>query len=431
MVTVKKVIPGSAADKVGLAAEDIIISINSNQINDVLDYRYYLTEKHITLQIHRGALLFDVSIDKGEYDDIGLEFETYLMDSKHCCKNKCVFCFIDQMPSGCRSTLYFKDDDSRLSYLMGNYVTLTNLTDADIDRIIKMRLTPINISVHTTDPDLRVFMMKNPRAATVMDTMRKLADGGIYMNGQIVLCKDINDGKALDRSMTDLASLYPYMQSVSVVPCGLTDHREGLHHIEPFTPEESRRVVKQVQDFAAECKQKHGSSIFFCGDEFYIKGGLDIPGEEYYEGYCQLENGVGTVRDFIESFDWELDGVQGDVPAKELSAATGEAAYKYIKSALDRLQTRYPDVCVRLYKIKNNFFGKNITVAGLVTGGDLISQLKGKDLGTRLIIPSVMLRAEGDLFLDGVSLDDVKKALDVDIVTVDGGDGLVREIIDN
>ncbi len=429
MVKVKSVLKGSLGEKHGFMSDDIIIDINSNPINDVLDYRYYLTEKNVTFTVHRGPELFEISIKKGEYDDIGLEFETYIMDSKHCCKNKCIFCFIDQMPSGCRSTLYFKDDDSRLSYLMGNYITLTNLTDEEVDRIIKMRLTPVNISVHTTDPELRVFMMKNPKAADVMKTMRKLAEGGIYMNGQIVLCKNINDGDALTRSMKDLESLYPYMQSVSVVPCGLTDHREGLYEIEPFDCTDAVKTVKQVEEYAAHCKEKHGSSIFFCGDEFYIKGGLDIPAEEYYEGYAQLENGVGTVRDFTEAFDFELENTDEFNGKITVSAATGEAAYPYIKAALERLKRKFPCVDVKLYEIKNNFFGKNITVAGLVTGGDLISQLKGKELGESLLIPDVMLRADGDLFLDGVSTEDVEKELGVAVQTVCGGDGLVRTIL--
>ncbi len=431
MVTVKEVVSGSVAESSGFKPGDIIIEINGNTINDVLDYRFYLTERSVKIKVHRCAELFDITIKKGEYDDIGLEFETYLMDKKHCCKNKCIFCFIDQMPSGCRPTLYFKDDDSRLSYLMGNYVTLTNLPDEEIDRIIKMRLSPLNISVHTTDPELRVYMMKNPRAAEAMPVMRKLADGGIYMNGQIVLCRNINDGEALARTMSELESLYPYMQSVSVVPCGLTDHRQGLYEIESFSSEEAAKVVEQVEAFAAECMEKHGSGIFFCGDEFYIKGGLDIPDESYYEGYPQLENGVGMVRDFIESFAYELDEADGQAPTKTLSAATGEAAYEYIRASLDALEKKYPQIKVNLYKIKNNFFGKNITVAGLVTGADLISQLDGKVLGEKLIIPDVMLRAEGDLFLDGVSLDDVKKRLCIDVAVVTGGDGLVREIIYN
>ncbi len=429
MVTVKNVVKGSIAEKIGFSAGDIIIDINGHNINDVLDYRFYLTECRVKFTVHRGPELLTLSAKKGEYDDIGLEFETYLMDRKHCCKNKCIFCFIDQMPSGCRPTLYFKDDDSRLSYLMGNYVTLTNLSDEDIDRIIKMRLSPLNISVHATEPELRVFMMKNPQAAGAMQTMRKLADAGIYMNGQIVLCKGINDKEHLDRSMADLESLFPYMQSVSVVPCGLTDHRAGLYRIEPFDREEAREVVKQVEAFAEGCKVKYDSRIFFCGDEFYIKGELDIRSEDYYEGYAQLENGVGTVRDFIESFNLELEEhsqFDGDIT---LSAATGEAAYSYIRESLDELERKFPNIKINLYRIKNNFFGENITVAGLVTGSDIIAQLKDRELGERLLLPSVMLRAEGDLFLDGVSINDVEKQLGVPVETVCGGDGLVQKIL--
>lgn len=430
MVEVKYVLPDSIAHRHGIEAGDIIIEINSHPINDVLDYRFYLTEKRITLKLHRGAELFDVKIVKGEYDDIGLEFETYLMDKKHCCKNKCIFCFIDQMPKGCRDTLYFKDDDSRLSYLMGNYVTLTNLSSEDIDRIIKMRLSPLNISVHTTNPQLRVFMMKNPRAAEIMDVMKRLRDGGIMMNGQIVLCRNINDGEELDRSMRDLSSLYPFMASVSIVPCGLTDCRDGLYPIEPFDRQTSEQVVRQVENFAEECLKKYGERIFYCGDEFYINGGLEFHPSEYYGDFSQLENGVGTVTDFTDCFLYELECRKNDGVKRVLSAATGEAAYPYIKNALDKLHEKFTDTEVHLYKIKNDFFGKNITVAGLITGGDLIKQLKGKPLGERLILPSVMLRSDGDLFLDGISTAELSEALGVPIdITDSTGEGLINTVI--
>lgn len=430
MVEVRSVCPDSPAQRHGLLSGDIIISINSHPVNDVLDYRFYLTERIVTLRVHRGAELFDVTIKKGEYDDIGLEFETYLMDKKHCCKNKCIFCFIDQMPHGCRDTLYFKDDDSRLSYLMGNYVTLTNLTDEDIDRIIKMRLSPLNISVHTTNPSLRVFMMKNPRAAEIMDVMCRLRDGGINMNGQIVLCRGINDGDELERSMRDLYSLYPYMTSVSIVPCGLTDYRQGLYHIEPFDKATSGEVVAQVEAFAEKCFAECGERIFYCGDEFYINAGLKFHDGEYYGDFCQLENGVGTITDFNESFFSELEYRHGDNTLRSLSAATGAAAYPYIKAALDELEKKFPHTHVELYRIENNFFGKNITVAGLITATDLEKALCGMPLGERLILPSVMLRADGDLFLDGVSLSELSERLGLPIdITDSTGAGLINTII--
>ncbi len=430
MVEVRYVAPHSIAHRHGIEAGDMIIEINSHVINDVLDYRFYLTEKHVKIKLHRGAELFDVEISKGEYDDIGLEFETYLMDKKHCCKNKCIFCFIDQMPKGCRDTLYFKDDDSRLSYLMGNYVTLTNLSDEDIDRIIKMRLSPLNISVHTTNPQLRVFMMKNPRAAEIMDVMKRLHDGGISMNGQIVLCRNINDGAELERSMCDLASLYPYMVSVSIVPCGLTDCRDGLYPIEPFDRHSSEAVVRQVESFADECLAKYGERIFYCGDEFYINAGLEFHPSEYYGDFSQLENGVGMITDFTDGFLYELEGRENDGVKRELSAATGKAAYPYIKNALDKLHERFTDTKVHLYEIENDFFGKNITVAGLITGSDLIKQLKGKPLGQRLILPSVMLRSDGDLFLDGISVSELSEALGVPVdITDSTGEGLINTVI--
>ncbi|MBP5208565.1 MAG: DUF512 domain-containing protein, partial [Clostridia bacterium] len=305
MVTVTSVCGGSPAEKAGILPGDILLSINGHDINDVLDYRFYITEPSLSVLLHRGPELLTVGIEKDEYDDPGLEFQTYLMDEKHRCRNACIFCFIDQMPPGCRDSLYFKDDDDRLSFLQGNYITTTNLSDEEIDRICRMHLSPINISVHTTDPELRVFMMKNKNAGKVMSIMRRFADAGITMNGQIVLCKDINDGAALDASMRDLESLFPAMQSVSIVPCGLTAHRENLYHIEPFTPEDCRAVIKQIESFSSKCLKKHGSRIFFAADEFYLKGGVKLHKASYYEGYPQYENGVGMVACMYDELPYE------------------------------------------------------------------------------------------------------------------------------
>ncbi|HIX92804.1 MAG TPA: DUF512 domain-containing protein [Firmicutes bacterium] len=421
MVTISSVEPSSPAAKVGLRAGDILISINGQNINDVLDYRFYLTESRVTLTIHRGPELFDVSIKKGEYDDIGLEFETYLMDNKHSCRNKCIFCFIDQLPRGMRDTLYFKDDDSRLSFLMGNYITLTNLDDADIDRIIKMHTSPINISVHTTNPELRVRMMKNKRAGEVLSYMKRFADAGISLNCQIVLCKGVNDGAELDRTMRDLTSYVPSLLGVAIVPAGLTDHRDGLFKLEPYTPDEAGRIIDQVDAFAAECLEKYDSRLFFCADEFYLKAGRELPDDDYYEGYPQLEDGVGMIRSMQTEFDDELEYISDyDLnKPRSLSIATGYAAYDFISSLVARLKAVSPNLDCEVYRIRNDFFGHNITVAGLVTGRDIVSQLDGHTLGDRLLIPSVMLRHERDRFLDDLTTDELSKRLGVKLVTVE------------
>lgn len=432
MVTISSVEPSSPAAKVGIRAGDILISINGQDINDVLDYRFYLTEKRVTLKLHRGPELFDVSIKKGEYDDIGLGFDTYLMDEKHSCRNKCIFCFIDQLPCGMRDTLYFKDDDSRLSFLLGNYITLTNLSDTDVDRIIEMKTSPINISVHTTNPELRIQMMKNKRAGEVLSYLRRFADAGISLNCQIVLCKGVNDGAELWRTMRDLVSYLPSLNGVAIVPAGLTDHRDGLYKLEPYTPDEAAEIIDEVDEFAAECLEKYGSRLFFCADELYLKAGRELPDDEYYEGYSQLEDGVGMIRSMQTEFDDEFEYISDYDLAKprSLSIATGYAAYDFILSLVERLRAVSPSLDCKVYKIRNDFFGHNITVAGLVTGQDITAQLEGKPLGERLLIPSVMLRHERDRFLDDVTTDELSKRLGVKLVTVESnGAEFIKKIL--
>ena len=433
MVTITGVEKASPAAKHGILPGDILISINGHDINDVLDYRFRLTEKKITLLIHRGPDLKEITIKKDEYSDIGLEFETYLMDKKHSCRNKCVFCFIDQLPKGMRDTLYFKDDDSRLSFLMGNYITLTNLSEEDVDRIIEMKTSPINVSVHTTNPELRVKMMKNKNAGKVLSYLRRFADAGISLNCQIVLCKGINDGKELERSMTDLAALYPSLVGVSIVPAGITNYREGLCHLEPFTAEEAGEVIDTIDKFGEKCLKKFGTRLFFSSDELYIEAGRDLPGEDYYEGYPQLENGVGMIRSMDGEFTDELDFLDEydlEKPRK-VSVATGAAAYDFIKSLADRLCEQVPTLECHVYKIINDFFGHNITVAGLLTGKDLANQLKGKDLGDRLLIPRVTLRSEGDVFLDDTTPEWLAEQLGgVEIVPVEStGNDFVSKVL--
>lgn len=433
MVTITGVEKASPAAKHGILPGDILISINGHDINDVLDYRFRLTEKKITLLIHRGPDLKEITIKKDEYSDIGLEFETYLMDKKHSCRNKCVFCFIDQLPKGMRDTLYFKDDDSRLSFLMGNYITLTNLSEEDVDRIIEMKTSPINVSVHTTNPELRVKMMKNKNAGKVLSYLRRFADAGISLNCQIVLCKGINDGKELERSMTDLAALYPSLIGVSIVPAGITNYREGLCHLEPFTAEEAGEVIDTIDKFGEKCLKKFGTRLFFSSDELYIEAGRELPGEDYYEGYPQIENGVGMIRSMDGEFTDELDFLDEydlEKPRK-VSVATGAAAYDFIKSLADRLCEQVPTLECHVYKIINDFFGHNITVAGLLTGKDLANQLNGKDLGDRLLIPRVTLRSEGDVFLDDTTPEWLAEQLGgVEIVPVEStGNDFVSKVL--
>lgn len=420
MVKITGVERSSIADKAGVRGGDYLLKINGHEINDVLDYRFYITENRITLTIHREADIFDIDIKKPQYEDIGLEFESFLMDKQHRCRNNCIFCFIDQLPDGMRDTMYFKDDDSRMSFLKGSYITLTNLSDEDIRRICDMKISPINISVHTTNPELRCKMMGNRFAGKSLEALKRFYDAGIVMNTQIVLCKGVNDAEELDRSMRDLEALYPQVQSVSVVPSGLTKYREGLYPLEPFSPDECKAVIEQVEEFAAECRRKHDCSIFYLGDEFYIKAGLPLPDSERYDGYPQIENGVGLVTSMKDEFYDELDFLDTYDMARtrRLSIATGEAAYEFISSLARELESRLSDTKINVYKIENKFFGENITVAGLIVGKDLKEQLKGKDLGTKLFIPSVMLRYENDLFLDDISIDSLSRELGVEIETV-------------
>lgn len=420
MVKITGVERSSIADKAGVRGGDYLLKINGHEINDVLDYRFYITENRITLTIHREADIFDIDIKKPQYEDIGLEFESFLMDKQHRCRNNCIFCFIDQLPDGMRDTMYFKDDDSRMSFLKGSYITLTNLSDEDIRRICDMKISPINISVHTTNPELRCKMMGNRFSGKSLEALKRFYDAGIVMNTQIVLCKGVNDAEELDRSMRDLEALYPQVQSVSVVPSGLTKYREGLYPLEPFSPDECKAVIEQVEEFAAECRRKHDCSIFYLGDEFYIKAGLPLPDSERYDGYPQIENGVGLVTSMKDEFYDELDFLDTYDMARtrRLSIATGEAAYEFISSLARELESRLSDTKINVYKIENKFFGENITVAGLIVGKDLKEQLKGKDLGTKLFIPSVMLRYENDLFLDDISIDSLSRELGVEIETV-------------
>lgn len=409
MVVITGVLPHSRAEKAGIQPGDYLLEINSHEINDVLDYRFRLADTTVVLKLHRGPDIIEKKIKKGEYDDIGLEFGTPLMDKKHRCENGCIFCFIDQNPKGMRETIYFKDDDSRLSFLHGNYITLTNLHDADIDRIIEMHISPVNVSVHTTNPELRVKMMKNKRSGEVLAYIGRLAEAGIKLHGQIVLCRGINDGEELERTMRDLAQYYPAMESVSIVPAGLTKYRDGLYPLEAFTGEECAKVIQQVEDFNKNLPER----LFYASDEFFVLSGTPLPPDEYYGEYAQLDNGVGMLTSFTTEFSSLLSTLDEDECAieREVSLATGEAAYGMMKSLVDMVEEKCPNLKCHLYAVKNNFFGGHVTVTGLLTGVDLAEQLAGKELGDTLYLSRTTLRAEGDLFLCGMSPDELSEKL--------------------
>lgn len=422
MVKIADVLVGSPADNAGIIPGDYLISINGNPIKDVLDYSFYISEKNVTLKIHRDADLFDVIIKKREYSDIGLEFDTFLMDNKRSCRNKCVFCFIDQNPAGMRDTIYFKDDDSRLSFLQGSYITMTNMNDDDINRIIEMKTSPINISVHTTNPALREKMLCNKNAGLILEQMKRLAGAGIKMNCQIVLCKSLNDGKELSRTMSDLEKLYPSVQSVSVVPAGLTKHRQGLYPLEPFTRDECCSVIDMVEAEAKRCRSRYNSRLFWCSDEFYIKAHRPIHSEKYYEGYPQLENGVGMITSFKTEFDAELlnniERYNRNI-IKTVSIATGVSAYDFIYSMSNTLMELCSYLRINVYRIRNDFYGDSVTVAGLLTGRDIMLQLKGKELGEKLLLSSSMLKSDDNVFLDDMRPHELEAALQTKIVFVE------------
>lgn len=423
MVEIKSVIRKSPADKAGIKGGDLLLKVNSHEINDFLDYQFYVEESSLKIEYEHKGSVKSVLIKKDEYDDLGLEFETYLMDKERRCKNKCIFCFIDQNPKGMRESIYFKDDDSRLSFLFGNYITLTNLSERDVERIIEMHITPVNISVHTMNKELRVKMMKNPKAGECLDIISYLAENGISINTQLVLCPGINDGDELRYSLQKLSELHPGVESIAVVPVGITKHRDGLFEMPQYTKETAADVIDIITEFGDKFKEKFGTRLCYASDEFYLKAERPLPDAEYYEDYVQLENGVGMCTSFKDEFMSGLYDIADDTEERKLSLATGEAAYPLIKELSDEVTKKFPNIKINVYKIENNFFGHTVTVAGLVTGRDLIDQLKGKELYDRLIIPDVMLRSEGDLFLDNISVEDVEEALSVPLDVTFSADG--------
>ncbi len=433
---IRKIIEGSIAEELGMEPGDELLAVNGQEITDIFDYQYLVQDEYIEVLIRRtDGEEWLLEIDKEYDEDLGIEFENGLMDDYRSCHNKCIFCFIDQMPKGMRKTLYFKDDDSRLSFLQGNYVTLTNMSDEDVDRIIRYHLSPINISFQTTNPELRCMMLNNRFAGRALLQVRKLYEAGITMNGQIVLCKGINDGAELERSITDLTAYLPLLESVSVVPVGLSKYRDGLYPLEPFTKEDAQEVLRCIHRWQEKLYPEYGLHFVHASDEWYVLAEEPLPEEARYDGYLQLENGVGMLRLLLTEFEEAMEALEAQDLEEaygaydtgcggELSVVTGKLAYPFLKDMARRLEARFPALQIHVYAITNEFFGERITVSGLLTGQDIIRQLQGRKLGERILLPQNMLRSGEDYFLDDVTVGDLEKALQVkvDIVKSSGHD---------
>lgn len=439
--TIQKILPGSIAEELEICPGDKILAINNEEITDIFDYQYYVENEYIEILIEKpDGEQWLLEVDKEEDEDLGVVFENGLMDDYRSCHNKCIFCFIDQMPKGMRETLYFKDDDSRLSFLQGNYVTLTNMSEHDIERIIKYHLSPINVSFQTMNPSLRCMMLNNRFAGEALKKVDRLYEAGITMNGQIVLCKGINDGKELEYSIRKLMEYIPVLESVSVVPVGLSKYREGLYPLEPFTKEDAEEVLDLIGTFQKQIFEEHGIHFIHASDEWYILAQRELPDEENYDGYLQLENGVGMLRLMLNEFEEGLLQArekfektekkrlfgrrQKEIREEEVSIATGRLAYPYIKRMAEAVCEAFPQKKVHVYDIRNDFFGEMITVSGLLTGQDIVAQLKDQPLGERLLLPQNILRSGEEVFLDDMTLSEVEKTLQVkiDIVKSSGYD---------
>ena len=428
---IKEVLEGSIAWELGIEPGDKLLKINNETIEDVFDYHFMVNDEELVLLVEKvNGEEWELEIEKDFEENLGIVFEQGLMDEYKSCRNKCMFCFIDQMPRGMRDTLYFKDDDSRLSFLQGNYVTLTNMSDKDIRRIVRYHLEPINISFHTTNPSLRCKMLHNRFAGDALKKVDILYEGGITMNGQIVLCKGINDGEELERSIRDMTKYLPNLQSVSVVPVGLTKYREGLYPLEPFGKEDAKKVLQTIHKWQDKIYAEYGTHFIHAGDEWYVLAEEEIPNEDRYDGYLQLENGVGMLRLLIDEFEEAYASLPGDGKTREVSIATGKIAYPFLRQMVEKLKGKYPNLKVHIYPIRNEFFGDSITVAGLLTGTDLLAQLKGQDLGKRLLIPINMLRNGEDVFLDDMTVSKLSASLQVEIdIVKSSGLDLVEAIL--
>lgn len=428
-----KIEKDSIAEEIGLEPGDILLAVNGQAVQDVFDYRYLIQDEYVELTIRTiNGEEYIAEIEKEEEEDIGILFESGLMDHAKSCKNKCIFCFIDQLPKGMRESLYFKDDDSRLSFLQGNYVTLTNMSEEDINHIIFYHLSPINVSVHTTDLELRKKMLKNPRADKVLEVMKRLADAGIEMNLQVVLCRGINDGTILDKTISDCVAFFPYAKSMSVVPIGLTKYRENLYPMVPFDKQESQKVILQVEQWQKKLKQSIGTSFVFLSDEFYLKAEHTLPPCEAYEDFTQYENGVGMLSLLEAEFTQALK--EYSLPKQMqnvVSVATGEAAYPFIQKLCNQVMQHCPNWKIFVYAIHNDFFGKEITVSGLLTGQDIIKQLSGKELGSYLLLPENLLRNDTTMLLDDVKIEEIEEVLHIPIkITKNTGKALLCNLLD-
>ena len=431
LTKIQSVDPHSPARRAGVRPGERLTHINGRPIADVLDYKFYAYDPRLELTLTEpDGRSRTLRLRKEEGEDLGLNFETYLMDRARSCANRCIFCFVDQMPPGMRKSLYFKDDDARLSFLMGNYITLTNLSAREIDRICQLRISPVNISVHATDPALRQAMLKHPRAGECLEIMGRFAAAGIEMNCQVVACPGVNDGPALDRTLAELGELHPAVTSVAVVPVGVTKFREGLCPIEPYTKAQAAALIDQVEAFAARFLAGHGTSLAWCSDEFYLIAGRALPEKSYYEDMDQLENGVGMLRLLLRQAELALEDEQAEqVPP--FAVATGVSAAPFVRKIVDMTREKCGNIDGRVYPVVNHFFGETITVSGLITGADLLEQLKGRELGARLLIPDNMLRAGERVFLDDVTVEELEQALGVPVVPVpaDSGFDLVDAIL--
>ncbi len=419
---VRRVLPGSIGQELEIEVGDKILEIDNTVIEDIFDYQFLIQDTYIEVLVEKAnGEQWILEIDKDYDEDLGIEFENGLMDEYRHCHNKCIFCFIDQMPKGMRDTLYFKDDDSRLSFLQGNYVTLTNMSDYDIDRIVRYHLSPINISFQTMNPELRCMMLNNRFAGEALKKVDILHEAGITMNGQIVLCKGINDGAELEFSIRQLMKYIPHLESVSVVPVGLSKYREGLYPLQPFTREDAKEVIRMIHSFQQECMEKHGSHFVHASDEWYLLAGEELPEEARYDGYLQLENGVGMLRLLIGEFEEAMEEAMYRYASKavpshrELAVATGLLAYPYICDMARQMEEVFPWLTVHVYPITNEFFGEKITVSGLLTGQDILKQLSGRALGSRLLLPQNVLRSGENYFLDDLTVEELEKALQVPV----------------
>ena len=420
MHVISRVLPGSIGEELELEPGDVLVSINGQLVEDVFDYRYLMNDEVVELLIRKkNGEEWELEVEKDYEDDLGVEFENSLMDDYRSCSNHCIFCFIDQMPPNMRETLYFKDDDYRLSFLQGNYVTLTNMSEYDLDRIIKFHLSPINVSFQTMNPELRCKMLHNRFAGDALKKVDKLYQGGVIMNGQIVLCKGVNDRDELEYSLEKLSEYAPVLQSVSVVPVGLSKYRDGLYPLEPFDREDAEYLIEQVERWQKIMMERHGIHFIHASDEWYILAGKKLPEETRYDGYLQLENGVGMMRLLETEVKERLAGLEGDNREFTASVATGKLAAPFIQQYMKLIQEKFPNIKVNVYTIRNDFFGERITVSGLITGADLREQLKDKELGEKILIPCNMLRSGEDVFLDDLTVDDIREALGTELVVVD------------